>query len=178
MPTHVAFLRAINLGARRKFSKDDIRRVTEAAGFTDVETHINTGNVRLTSSMRSGAKVAAVLEAAYLADRGFEVRTIVFSPAELRDTVAFADALWEREGPPTAHYVSLLSAAPDPDAVAAAEALEAPGERVVVQGRAAHLVLGHGYGTSRLATAKPLERLGLQTSRNLTVVRAVTQKWC
>lgn len=178
MPTHVAFLRAINLGARRKFGKDDIRRVTESAGFTDVETHINTGNVKLTSSMRSGAKVAAALEAAYFADRGFEVPTMVFSPRELRDVVTFADELWGRDGEPAAHYVSLLATEPDPEAVGVVEGLEAPGERVYVRGRAAHLLLGHSYSNSRLATAGPLERLGLQTSRNLTVVRAVTQKWC
>src|SRR4051794_20858140 len=45
MPTYVAFLRAINLGATRKFPKDAIRAATEAAGGSGVETYINTGNV-------------------------------------------------------------------------------------------------------------------------------------
>ena len=45
MPTYVAFLRAINLGPNRKFAKADIVAATEAAGGTDVETYINTGNV-------------------------------------------------------------------------------------------------------------------------------------
>ena len=67
MPTYVAFLRAINLGARRKFPKDAITSATEAAGGTDVETYINTGNVRLTHSARSVAKVRAALEEAYAA---------------------------------------------------------------------------------------------------------------
>ncbi|HEY9564422.1 MAG TPA: DUF1697 domain-containing protein, partial [Nocardioides sp.] len=49
MPSYVAFLRAINLGAKRKFPKDDPRSAVESAGFTDVETHINTGNVRLST---------------------------------------------------------------------------------------------------------------------------------
>ena len=72
MPTYVAFLRAINLGATRKFPKDAIRSATEAAGGTGVETYINTGNVRLTHSARSVAKVQAVLEEAYAAEAGFE----------------------------------------------------------------------------------------------------------
>ncbi len=93
MPTYVAFLRAINLGATRKFPKADIIAATEAAGGTDVATHINTGNVLLTTSLRSRAKVEAALEAAYEADRGFAVPTIVFTPAELRQIAADADEL-------------------------------------------------------------------------------------
>ena len=48
MPAYIAFLRAINLGATRTFPQDAIRTATEAAGASDVETYINTGNVRLT----------------------------------------------------------------------------------------------------------------------------------
>src|SRR3990170_2320186 len=77
MPTYVAFLRAINLGATRKFPKADIVSATEAAGGTDVATYINTGNVRLSSTMRSRGRVEAALEQAYAAERGFPVPTIV-----------------------------------------------------------------------------------------------------
>ena len=91
MPTYVAFLRAINLGATRKFPKADIVAATEAAGGTDVATHINTGNVLLTTTLRSRAKVEAALEQAYEADRGFAVPTIVFTPAEIREIAADAD---------------------------------------------------------------------------------------
>ena len=35
MATYVAFLRAINLGAKRKFPKDDIVAATQAAGFEE-----------------------------------------------------------------------------------------------------------------------------------------------
>ena len=79
MPTYVAFLRAINLGPNRKFPKADIVAATEAAGGTDVETYINTGNVRLTSGLRSAAKVEAALEKAYEEQTGFAVPTIVFT---------------------------------------------------------------------------------------------------
>ena len=80
MATYIAFLRAINLGAKRKFPKDAIRAAVEAAGGARVETYINTGNVRLDSSLRSRTRLEAVLEEAFLADRGFEVPTIVFTP--------------------------------------------------------------------------------------------------
>ena len=84
MPSYVAFLRAINLGAKRKFAKDEIRACVESTGATEVATHINTGNVLLTTKLRSRAKVEATLEDAFLADRGFEVPTIAYTLAELR----------------------------------------------------------------------------------------------
>ena len=85
MATYVGFLRAINLGAKRKFPKDAIVRATEAAGFTDVATYINTGNVRFDTTLRSRAKIEAALEEAYRAEAGFEVPTIVFTTKELKE---------------------------------------------------------------------------------------------
>ncbi len=92
MATYVGFLRAINLGAKRKFAKADIVAATEAAGFTDVATHINTGNVRFTTSLRSRTKIEGALERAYLKRAGFEVPTIVFTQAEIREIVAEAES--------------------------------------------------------------------------------------
>ncbi|WP_457207426.1 DUF1697 domain-containing protein, partial [Nocardioides sp. P5_C9_2] len=93
MPTYVAFLRAINLGATRKFPKDAIRAAVESTGARDVETYINTGNVRLTSGRRSTTRVAADLEEAFAADRGFAVPTVVLTPAELVVIAADAEEL-------------------------------------------------------------------------------------
>ena len=45
VPTYIAFLRAINVG-KRMFAKGAIVQACEDAGCTDVETYINTGNVR------------------------------------------------------------------------------------------------------------------------------------
>ena len=63
MPRHLAFLRAINLGPLRKVPMAELRERLTAAGFADVETHIQTGNIALTSTMRSQAKVEAAIEA-------------------------------------------------------------------------------------------------------------------
>ncbi|GGD15967.1 DUF1697 domain-containing protein [Nocardioides daphniae] len=178
MPTYIAFLRAINLGARRKFPKDAIAAATASIGACDVETYINTGNVRLTSLMRSTAKVEEALEAAYLADRGFEVPTIALTPDELRRVAEEAEAVRAQLGEPRTHYVTLLKAAPSEAALAAVQALEAPGERLVVRGRGAHLLLDEGMQGSRLSNAKELKALGVGTARNVTVVRTLAERWC
>jgi len=174
--TWVAFLRAINLGATRKFPKDAIVAATEAAGFTDVATHINTGNVRVGTRMRSRARVEAALESAYLADRGFEVPTIAFTVDELCAIADEAEAV--ADGHDGRHYVSLLKDEPTAAAVAALEARAGRGERVHVSGRAVHLLLGESYLEAHLGNADVERLLGVATNRNLTVIRAVTRKWC
>jgi uncharacterized protein (DUF1697 family) len=179
MPTYLAFLRAINLGATRKFPKDAIKAATEAAGGSDVETYINTGNVRLTHSARSVAKVQAALEKAYADEAGFEVPTIVFTAADLAALTARAEELHAgHDGPIGNHYVTLYATAPSAAAVEAVHALEREGETVVVDGRAAYVLLAGNIHTSKLLASKEFTALGRGTARTVKVLRTVTEKWC
>lgn len=178
MPSYVAFLRAINLGAKRKFPKDAIRAAVEGAGFTGVQTHINTGNVLLTTTMRSRARIEAALEKAFSADRGFDVPTIVFTLPELAAIARDADELHAARGDVGKHYVSLLKDDPDPVAARAIEELGSRQERVVVRGRAVHLMLGENYHTATIDNARVERLLGVSTNRNLNVVTTLARKWC
>ncbi len=176
MATYVGFLRAINLGANRKFPKADIVAATEAAGFTEVATHINTGNVRFATSMRSRARIEGALEKAYLADRGFEVPTIVFRPEEL---CAIADEAEEvADGHPGTHYVSLLKQAPSAALARQLEALSTDRDVARVRGRAVHLVIADPYHHAPLTNASVEKQLDVATNRNLKVIRAIADKWC
>ena len=177
MPTHLAFLRAINLGAKRKFPKDAIRTACEDGGFTDVETYINTGNVRVTSSLRSRPKIEGALEAAFLEAAGFEVPTIVFTQAEFAQIGRDADELNARREL-SRHYILLLKE-PASDAVAAAvEALSTEEHHAVVRGRACHLLLGPGYEDGGVDPLKVEKKLGVATNRNYNVVTTLAKKWC
>jgi len=174
MATYIGFLRAINLGAKRKFPKAAIIAAVEKAGFTDVETYINTGNVRFDTTLRSRAKIEAALEKAFEAEAGFAVPTIVFTQKEL---VAIADEA-ESFGHGGRHYVSLLKETPTAAAVKAVEAAGTAEEVARVGGRAVHLLLGDNYHEARLTNATIEKHLGVATNRNLTVVRALAEKWC
>ncbi len=175
MPTYVAFLRAINLGPTRKFPKADIVKAVEAAGGTDVATHINTGNVLTTLSLRSRAKVEAALEQAFRADRGFEVPTIVFTRAEL--ATMGEDVAELGDGHRGRHYVSLLKEAPSAAGRTLIEAAGSEEERAVVRGRTVHLLLGEDYHTATLTNAEVEKALGVATNRNATVIRTLVEKW-
>ena len=178
MPTYVAFLRAINLGAKRKVPMAELRACLEDAGYDGVETHIQTGNVRLGTPARSLAKVAEQLEHLLGRRFGFEIPAIVFTPPQLRqvydDAMSFAPPGVKGE----MRYVSLFKPgeAPTGEDAAAIAAWDAPGEAGVVKGRAVHIWIDGTSQGSRILTAfqKPLWP---GTNRNLKVLAAVTEKW-
>jgi uncharacterized protein (DUF1697 family) len=180
MPTYVAFLRAINLGATRKFPKADIVAAAEAAGCADVDTHINTGNVLVTTALRSHAKVEAALEKAFLADRGFEVPTMAFTPAEVCGIVDDAAEIAAGHRPVGGQYVSLLKEPPPARVRAEAEQTSYDGEHLELRGRVVHLLLEQraGYHNARLGNAWVEKQIGVATNRNITVLQAIAQKWC
>ncbi|HHU09834.1 MAG TPA: DUF1697 domain-containing protein [Intrasporangiaceae bacterium] len=177
MPDYIAFLRAINLGATRKFAKADVIAATEAAGMTDVQTHLNTGNVRLTSTRRSSAAVRRDLERAYETDRGFAVPTVVFTPEEVRAITARGEELRPENVDGARHYIQLLHEPPGQDAIDAVHALSAPGEQIIVEGRAAYALIGSVHD-SRLLRTKEYVSLGEGTSRTISVLKAIVEKWC
>ncbi len=178
MPQYIAFLRAINLGATRVFPKADVQRVTASTGATDVATHLNTGNVRLTSPRRSVAAVRADLERAYAADRGFDVPTVVLTPAEVAAVADLGGTLRDRRSTEGTHYITLYAVPPPAAAAAAVQALDLPGERCIVAGRAAHALLDGDIHDSTLLRSKEFRALGEGTARTLNVIRTLADRWC
>jgi uncharacterized protein (DUF1697 family) len=173
MATYIGFLRAINLGPTRKFPKASIITAVEAAGFTEVATYINTGNVRFDTTLRSRAKIEAALEKAFEAEAGFEIPTIVFTQKELREIAEHA-ASFDHGG---RHYVSLLKEAPTAAAIKKLEDSITTDEVAKVGGRAVHLLLGDNYREATLTNVQVEKHLGVATNRNLTVIRALADKW-
>lgn len=171
--TWIAFLRAINLGATRKFGKDAIVAAVTAARGTDVATYINSGNVRLDHPLEDRGEVELALEEEFARAAGFDVPTVCVSPAELREIAAYGEAL----GHAQRHYVSLLKNEPAPELAAALESRSTENETVRVQGRAVHLLLGENYHQAQLTNNAVERALGVATNRNLTVIRTLAQRW-
>ena len=69
---HVALLRAVNVG-KRQVRMAQLREWLEEAGFTGVETYIQTGNVLVETPESLATAVRAALEEVLRERTGFEV---------------------------------------------------------------------------------------------------------
>jgi hypothetical protein len=81
------------------------------------------------------------------------------------------------EGHDGRYYVSLLKKAPSAASAKKLDEAGKKGERAVVRGRGAHLLLGADYHTAKLSNAVVEKQLGVATNRNLNVVRTLAEKW-
>ena len=87
---YVALLRGINVGGKNKVDMKQLKAAFEQAGMTSVRTYINSGNVVLSSAIRSRSRLAEQLEGAIADSFGFHVRVLVRDRKAMR---ALGDAL-------------------------------------------------------------------------------------
>jgi len=165
MATYIAFLRAMNVGGRF-FKMADLRAGLSSKGFGDVESHIQSGNLRLNSSLRSAAKVELAVETALADICGFTVSTIVRTPAELGALTSYGKGreapLEASEGGAVRRYVTFLKADPDDGFIARMNGWDIAGERAHVHGRELHLWLGHPSHESKLTDRLQLVPMSLE----------------
>lgn len=177
MQSTVAFLRAVNVGGKRKFPAADIRRVVEELSFTDVATHAASGNLFFRAPQQSRTALEEKLEAAFLADRGFDVPTVTFSTDEFAAISDDARELADAESELERHYVYLLKHELTPAQADAVQERSNDKGRMVVRGRAAHALLYPGYQAGVVDPLGAAKLLPDATNRNASVIHLLTEKW-
>lgn len=169
MTTHVALLRGINLGARRRVAMADLRQHLTAAGFAEVRTFQQSGNVLLRSDAHP-TELERALEAAIAERFELETRVVSRTAGELARIVA-GDPFGEVADDPRRYQVSFLDGEPDPEAVRTIEAAAVAPERVAFRGREVYAWHPGGILDSPVAKLLADRRLGVTaTARNWRTV--------
>jgi uncharacterized protein (DUF1697 family) len=177
MPSYVVFLRAVNVGGR-KLAMAEARKVLQDNAFDGVESHIQTGNFLLSTPARSIAKVEQVVGQVLGDHAGYDIVAIARRPAELTSLVEAVDAVPVSLDGEQSRYVSFCAAAPTAGRAAELEGWNAPGERAHVIGKDVLMEFALPFHTAKLTGPRIEKVLGVAgTARNMTVVRALAQKW-
>ena len=169
----VALLRAINLVRVNRVPMGELRVALADAGFTDITTHLQTGNVVLHSTKRSPAAVEGALEKLVLDEFGVDTTVIVRSAAAFA-RVAAANP-FERKGvdPKTLH-VAFLKAAPSAAAKRSLASRAFGDDELVLRGSEIYLRYPHGVAGSTMNGAVFEKALGTKgTVRTWKVVTRV-----
>jgi len=170
LTTHVALLRAINVGGHKLVAMEDLRDFLAELGFADPRSLLQSGNLVFRSS-RSGVGLERWLEAEAKTRLGLETNFFVRTAAEWEEIVTHNPFPREAERDPGHLLTLFLKDAPDPAAVKALQAAITGREVVRAWGRQTYIVYPDGVGRSKLTNALIEKKLGTRgTGRNWNTV--------
>ena len=173
MMRHVAFLRGINVGTAKRIAMADLRRVFEAAGYTGVRTHLQSGNVVFDSPTPLEAAATTRLEDAIADGTGVRSRVLVLSAEKF---LAIAEANPLADAPdPSRMVVTFLDAAPDESAVVRPSDDDLAPERIVFGRDAIYQWCPDGILGARVIPGSLKTAATVTTSRNLRTVNKLVE---
>ena len=148
---------------------EGLRDLLEEAGFDNVRTYLQSGNVVL-SGPKKAEEVARTCRRAIAERLGLDLEVVVRTRAELARVVK-RDPLGEVATNPKRYQVSFLAAKPTRAVVRKLEAAAVEPERVVASGREIYAWHPEGVARSKLWALLAGHGLGVvATSRNWTTV--------
>ena len=169
MTKRILLLRGINLAARNRIAMADLRDVLEDAGFEDVRTYLQSGNVVVSSPAKSD-DVARKTKRLIAKHFDLDIAVVVRSRTQLAKIVE-RNPLQKVAKNPKRYQVSFLETKPTREVVRRVEEAAVPPEQVVAIGREIYAWHPDGIGRSRLWTLLAGQRLGITaTARNWTTV--------
>ena len=174
MARHIVLLRGINIGSRNRISMPELREALEGAGFKDVRTHLQSGNVVLESTAKPES-VARKCEKVISERFKLEIPVIVRTRAELAGVVK-RNPLGKVATDPKRYQVSFLSARLSAKVVQELKDAAADSEQVVAIGREVYAWHPRTIARSKLWTKLAGKGLGVTaTSRNWATVEALLE---
>jgi uncharacterized protein (DUF1697 family) len=169
---YVALLRGINLGPRNRIAMPELREALEEAGFEDVRTHLQSGNVVLESTAKPET-VARKCEKVIKERLGLEIPVVVRTRAELAKVVK-RNPLGKVATDPKRYQVSFLSTKLPAKVMRELEEVAAESEQVVAIGREVYAWHPKTIARSKLWTKLAGKGLGVTaTARNWATVEAI-----
>ena len=97
MERYVALLRGINISGKNKIAMSELKKGLEKLGFTQVVTHLNSGNAAFSTDGEESSlsdKISAMIKSEF----GLEIPVFVILQSELRDILANAPEWWGDDG--------------------------------------------------------------------------------
>jgi uncharacterized protein (DUF1697 family) len=171
MSTHVAFLRAVNVGGRNLVPMSELCDMFGSLGFTGVRSLLQTGNVIFDTDQKADETIEGMLEAKTAKRFGVTVDYIVRSAQELEKTITSNPLTTEAKKDPAHLLVLFLKGVPQAKNVRDLEAAIKGSERIQAKGKQLYAVYPDGIGRSKLTNALIEKKLGVRgTGRNWNTV--------
>jgi uncharacterized protein (DUF1697 family) len=178
MPTHAAFLRAVNLGRQRQASSEALRELFEGEGFDDVATFRTSGNVVFGAPRASREQLATRIERALERALGFDVVVFLRTAKEVRAVAGhepFDGSVVD--GSKGKLQVALLPERPGAAVRKQVVALARDEDRLAFEGRELYWLPSGGTQRSALDLAAIAELVGPWTMRTKATIEQLAAKF-
>jgi uncharacterized protein (DUF1697 family) len=170
MPRYAALMRGINVGGKAKVAMADLRAALEGAGYENVQTYIQSGNVAFDTKRIAPAALAKDIEKLIASTCGVDCTVVIRTAAEIAKVAAAHP--FPKIAPPKFVYVMFCDKAPK-------KRLELPAgstEQFVVAGNDIYGYYPDGYGTTKLGNTYLERKLGVRaTGRNWNTVQKLAE---
>ena len=171
MPVYVCLLRGVNVGGNNILRMETLRNLCGELGFTRVSTLLQSGNVVFESSIRSGVKVASILEKALL-ESGIRTDVIIRSAAELKAVLAANPMASRPDFHPSRFVVTFLKSDPGETSRQAVRTLSISPEELWIIGSELYVHYPNGIAISKLPVSLIQRALKVPgTARNWATVQ-------
>lgn len=94
----VALLRGVNVGGKNMIRMSSLKESFERAGFGDVATYINSGNIIFKAQECDARKLERSIEGMLSSEYGLECKVVVRSLPEMADLVKSLPETWDGDG--------------------------------------------------------------------------------
>jgi uncharacterized protein (DUF1697 family) len=169
---HILLLRGINVGTHNRIAMPALRELLGDAGFDDVRTYLQSGNVVLSSRAKAD-EVARTCERLIEKHFGLHISVVARTRPQLAKIVE-RNPLRAVATNPKRYQVSFLNAKPTRAVIRRIEEAAVPPEEVVAIGREIYAWHPETIARSRLWTLLAGRDLGVTaTARNWTTVTSV-----
>ena len=170
MARHIVLLRGVNIGSRNRVPMGELRELLTDAGYTDVQTYVQSGNAVVTTT-KSAKTVARECERLIAGAFGLEIAVLTRTRAQLAKIVERNPLGDVADDDPKRYQVTFLDGRLSREVVRKLEDAVAPPEQFVVSGLEVYAWHPRGAARSRLWARLAGRDLGVNaTARNWTTV--------
>ncbi len=173
MTRYVAFLRAVNVGGRQ-VKMEVLRALFEQAGFKNVKTYIQSGNVIFDAGSNSAA-LEPKIERMLSKNLGFEVPACIRSIVEVQavlDNNPYPGIVPDKD---LQIYIAFLQTLPGGQAAAILATMQSDIETYRMNGKEVYVLMKKNVGAPPFSNNYLEKKLGLvATTRNLATVQKIS----
>lgn len=165
---YIIFLRAVNVSGKNLIKMAELKEKLAKAGFRDVQTYIQSGNIVLQSDEDS-EKVATQINSLILQEFGLDISVFVLTEEELMSSLEACP--FPSDLAPNHVFITYLDNQPENTALEAFKAIDLGQEEYLHKGKLFYFYLPSGMAKSKLNNNFIEKKLKVNaTGRNLNTI--------